>query len=92
MPCRICGGPLPVGTTGRPRTYCAAACRRSCELEIRRLDRRLGDLEERQAELRMSTVHVWGDDPKRLQAEIKRVRARLRELLGAGAPEPTVTR
>ncbi len=91
MPCRICGGPLPVGTTGRPRTYCGTPCRRSAELEIRRLDRRLGDLEERLAELRISTLHVFGDDPKRLQAEIKRVRARLLVLLGAGAPEPAVT-
>lgn len=35
-----------VAKTGRPKQYCSIACRRMAEREIRRIEKRIGELEE----------------------------------------------
>lgn len=85
--CPFCAGELPTGARrGRPKTYCSAACRRSAELEIRRIDRRLAALEgslsyERQSPLAGLTYDMTIAP---IEEEIARQRKRLLELLSAG--------
>ena len=45
--CIKCNSPITSDAkTGRPASYCSIACRRSAELEIRRLDRQIDELEK----------------------------------------------
>jgi hypothetical protein len=54
------------------------------EFEIRRLDSQLGALEERQSYARLNAACPWQEPPELLDAEIGRLRARMRVLLDAG--------
>jgi hypothetical protein len=65
---------------GRPRVYCDDACRRAAEMEIRRVNDRLAELERRVSESRMGPIQSF-DDPAALEVEIGRQRSRLLELL-----------
>jgi hypothetical protein len=65
---------------GRPQVYCDAACRRAAEMEIRRVNDRLVELERRVSEGRMGPIQSF-DDPAALEVEIGRQRSRLLELL-----------
>jgi hypothetical protein len=65
---------------GRPRVYCDDACRRAAEMEIRRVNDRLAELERRVSESRMGPIQSL-DDPAALETEIGRQRFRLLELL-----------
>ena len=88
--CAKCGEPLPArAKTGRPAIYCSEGCRRSAELELRRLQRRLEALEVRGSELRHSRddgIRDWHGrrQPEALancEAEIAEAESRLRLLL-----------
>jgi hypothetical protein len=50
--CLKCGSPVARSPRGRPKTYCGPVCRRLTEYSIRRLTRRLTDLENRASHLR----------------------------------------
>jgi hypothetical protein len=65
---------------GRPRVYCDDACRRAAEMEIRRTNDRLAELERRVSESRMGPIQSF-DDPAALEVEIGRQCSRLLELL-----------
>lgn len=83
--CRICGADLPAQKpTGRPPIYCSTSCRRAAELEITRVNRRLGDLEGRLSLTRSSSISTL-DDPAMLEREIARQRDRLLELIEGDA-------
>jgi hypothetical protein len=75
---------LPPKATGRPPTYCSQRCRRASEFEIRRIDKRIGDLETQLSDRRISNLKFFSgvDDPERIQAEIERLKTRLLELFG----------
>ena len=87
--CPACGEIIPESAgPGRPRKYCSAACSRSAELEIRRVNALLEHLENRLSECRASEILTL-DSPELLQSEIDRQRARLLELLtDASGPPP----
>ena len=85
--CIKCGAPLEVNTgKGRPAAYCSTACRRAAEMEIRRADQRLAGLENKAQELRLGygLPDVGGKQAALVEAEIKRVEARLKLLLSVG--------
>ena len=68
--------------TGRKKVYCSVACRRSAELEIRRINERITGL-ERIAEsyrLKIPVLDVYGKEEDVL-AELSRQESRLKELL-----------
>jgi hypothetical protein len=80
--CLICGQALQQPPTGRRRRYCGPPCRKSAELELRRLQTRLQHLEDWR-----SNLFMWGGEMKRKQlpqteAEIERLRKRQLTLLG----------
>jgi hypothetical protein len=82
--CLKCGSPLDhtPGTNGRPPSYCGEACRRLAEYEIRRINRRLEQLEASLSNLR---INGFDHFMEKTQAEIALQEARLRALLeGAG--------
>jgi predicted nucleic acid-binding Zn ribbon protein len=79
--CAVCRTPIAPSATGRPPAYCSAACRRVREYQIRRVDRLLQRLEERASEVRLTPTEDRGISLARVQHEIKRQEARLRELL-----------
>lgn len=90
--CAMCPRILPPRkTTGRPAIYCSQRCRRACEFEIRRIDKRLGDLETQLSDRRISNLKFFSgvDDPERIQAEIDRLKTRLIELFGPPDEEDT---
>lgn len=86
--CLKCGNPLEAGADkGRPKAYCSTACRRSAEMEIRRVDQQLAALENDAQAIRLGR---WidlggGSDAEMITAEIKRLEARLKTLLSAAA-------
>ena len=43
--CTQCKKPLPAQKKGRPAQYCSTACRRSAEMEIKRINCRLQEME-----------------------------------------------
>lgn len=67
---------------GRSRLYCSIACRRSAELEIRRINERLLYLEREIEAHRIGDpmAQIYGNE-KNLLIEIDRQENRLRELL-----------
>jgi hypothetical protein len=54
LTCAACKRPIEQAATGRPRKFCSEGCRRSADLEVRRLDRQL-DL----AESRLAVDRNW---------------------------------
>ncbi|MDB5637759.1 MAG: hypothetical protein JWP51_2667 [Bradyrhizobium sp.] len=83
--CALCPRILPPSkATGRPATFCSIRCRRASEYEIRRIDKRIGDLETQLSDRRISNLKFFSgvDDPERIQAEIDRLKTRLLELFG----------
>lgn len=57
--CPVCGAVLPPGAvTGRPATYCSAACRRGRKTELQRLRRRVARLEAERADI-IARDRVW---------------------------------
>jgi hypothetical protein len=91
--CRNCSGKLPAaaaGSRGRPRTFCSVACRRAAEFEIRRINARLGSLEDRLSESRLPNTlgFLTMDDPKLLLKEIALQRRRLLDLLSEEETAP----
>ena len=93
--CPICTGKLPEGTGRcRSRTYCGDACRRSAELEIRRIDRRLGALADSISQLRRERSEGRGLvlELKAATTETGRQQKRLLEVVSAGEAETTSER
>lgn len=93
MQCLICGNETKKPETGRPARYCSVACRRAREFEVRRLNKRLGQLESRrddESEL-VDAPTTYCDMYGRAAAErlaaveklIARAQSRLKALLGA---------
>lgn len=85
-PCKSCGAPLAVSSGGRPADYCSTACRRMAEFAIRRVSKRLENLEARLSGNRISPDGLCWWQPKAdtiaaLEAEIALQTDRLRELL-----------
>ena len=77
MTCIKCGHEIPPHAgPGRPRRYCSTGCRRAMEYELRRLQRALENVEERQRWDRINRQ----ENPA-LEQERRRVESRLRELL-----------
>lgn len=68
--------------TGRKRIYCSVACRRSAELEIRRINDRITGLERIAESYRLKTyvLDIYGKEENVL-AELDRQESRLKELL-----------
>ena len=93
MKCQTCGTEIEKPATGRPKRYCSTACRRVAEFEIRRLNKRIGRLEERfddeseQVDAPTPWDDVYGRNPAaRLAAVeklIRRAETRLKTLLTA---------
>ena len=54
--CVTCQSPIEdTAKTGRPKQYCSVACRRMAERGIRRIEKRVGELEEKLIHLRCLT-------------------------------------
>jgi hypothetical protein len=85
--CLKCGAPLEASNgKGRPKAYCSTACRRAAEMEIKRADQRLGALENDAQNYRLGRMmDLSGSDAKQVDAEIKRLEARLKLLLSGDA-------
>lgn len=90
--CRKCGRVVDQPSRGRPKRFCSAGCRRSSELEVRRLDQAIARLEGELEACRFAEtdslaalVDVFGHNLEERQAsisrEIARYESRLRELL-----------
>jgi hypothetical protein len=93
--CRYCSRDLPDAKTGRPRDYCSVGCRRAGEYEIRRVSRRLEELEGVAHRLEQGTaeyalpnsgVRDWQREKHASQVQvvdhqIARARERMRDLL-----------
>ena len=78
--CATCGGPIPTGWNGRPRTYCTPDCR----VEMARRRRELADLEARLGEVRSlaaTRLGQWGSNARReaaaLERDVEAARARI---------------
>ena len=90
--CLKCGRAVEQLPTGRPRSYCSTACRRTAEFEIRRLVRRIErldtDLEHLRGVRDDGIPDVYGHSPKKRRAllaqGIREAEARLRALLDTG--------
>jgi hypothetical protein len=101
--CFTCGQELHRAPTGRPGRYCSVGCRRATEHEIRRLDRKLEQLDTQLTEVppdgspsleMMGThpFHYHGRTPKEhrayLQEQLRQTADRLRECLDDPSREP----
>lgn len=54
MKCAKCGTDLPAREdAGRPKTFCGEACKRSAEMEIRRINNHLENLEKSISHIRL---------------------------------------
>lgn len=87
--CLICGADVQQPARGRRRRYCSPACRKSAELELRRLETRLQQLERWAGQLRM-----WGGDLEAKQlgpTERELARLRERQLVLLGHPGPGIS-
>jgi hypothetical protein len=92
--CAKCGRPLhDRPATGRPPKFCGVGCRRSAELAVRRIDARIGALEEALERLD-GGLGGWDGTPPGLigplteakRAALTKCEARLRDLLEALEP------
>ena len=84
MLCSINQMPL---ATERPPTYCGVPCRRMAEFAIRRLQRRLEEIEDRASDARIDAALIVRGERKRLaalEAEAGRLEQRLRDLISDG--------
>ena len=82
--CLKCGSAIDgLATTGRPKSYCSIACRRSAELEVRRLNSRLEKLEGDLSNTRLGYGFEPEKDAAKLVAEIIIQEARLLKLLSS---------
>lgn len=82
MDCLKCGSPIPEHEgPGRPRKFCSDVCKRAAEMEMRRLDSRIAKLERDESTYRIKNAIGWA---KGAAEEIKRLEARLEQLLAAG--------
>ena len=93
--CRYCSRDLHEARNGRPRDYCSVGCRRAAEYEIRRISRRLEELEGLAHRLELWTaeyalpnagIHDWqrqkhASQVQTVSLQIARARERMRELL-----------
>lgn len=81
--CVKCGSTIDgLATTGRPKAYCSTACRRSAELEVRRLNSRLEKLEVSLSNTRLGYYSFEPEkDAAKLVEEIAIQEARLIKLL-----------
>lgn len=99
MTCLKCGDPLPVQDgPGRPRTYCSEGCRRAAEYELRRLERRITNVEGSVTfwRRRVDGVDYFGGDPKVAEKhlswwrdELERLEGRLAEILDGKPATPS---
>lgn len=91
--CAICQAELEQSKTGRPKQYCSTGCRRMAEREIKRLEKRIAELEGdlmRFRCLKPDEMLCGGkavDVIARHEAELKRQNDRFRLLLSG--PEET---
>lgn len=77
--CLKCKKPLPQRSgAGRPSLYCGAACRRTAELEIRRINNQLARLED---SARSARMWLGSGRAAKYEREIRRLEARLAELV-----------
>ena len=82
--CPMCPRPLPRSTArGRPKDFCGPLCRKAASLELGRVSRRLEVLEWRRTSSTITNPALFhnADDPKAIDAEIRRERRRLNEIL-----------
>jgi hypothetical protein len=80
--CVKCGRSLEHATRGRPRRFCSIGCKRSAEYERRRLDRRIGWMEDQLVHVRDQNGRVWNPHTEAgLERQITAAEARLRDLL-----------
>lgn len=80
--CIKCGANIAAHAgAGRPKAYCSDACRRSADLEIRRIDRRMEKLEMDAQNLRLGRGMFTDCDAEKIAAEIEQNEARLKLLL-----------
>ena len=89
--CAICSQTFETtAKTGRPKDYCSIACRRMAEREIKRLEKRIAELEEDLMRYRCfdpSTMLSSGKVSEvivRYEAELKNQNDRFRLLLSGG--------
>ncbi|MCP5278551.1 MAG: hypothetical protein H6935_09335 [Thiobacillus sp.] len=80
--CIKCNAELPkIEGPGRPKGYCSTACRRAAEHEVRRLDRRIDELESRLSYIRTGGFALPGE-VDRVSAELQRLERRMLMLMG----------
>ncbi len=81
MNCLKCSKPMPEQEgPGRPRRFCSTECKKATDLEIRRLNSRIGKLERDESTYRIKGAAGWA---KGAAEEIKRLEAHLAILLAA---------
>lgn len=91
--CKKCGVPLYKPARGPVPTYCSVGCRRAAELELRRIQQSLQELEAELSRCRtdVTGLRYWPSlrtGPERipdLEAAIAQQEARLRVLLDDGS-------
>lgn len=84
--CLKCKKPLPQRSgAGRPSLYCGAACRRTAELEIRRINDQLTRLEDSE---RYTRMWLGSGTAAKYEREIRRLEARLAELVATQVDDP----
>lgn len=93
--CSECGAPIGQPTTGRPRSYCSALCRRAAEYELRRIQSALGRADRAETGARMGAAVApsgWTVPDPQAKAraawwagECTRLRALLRDTLAGVA-------
>lgn len=82
MKCAKCGNELPEQEgAGRPRKFCGETCKRTATMEVRRLDSRIAKLERDEVTWRCKNYLGYADNAVK---EIRRLEARLAELVAAG--------
>ena len=89
--CATCQASLTQPATGRPRVFCSVPCRRVAESEVRRIERRLEQLDDY---LTTAGRTAWAFTPRQHEADMAHTRrqiedavARQRELFARLAPD-----
>jgi hypothetical protein len=77
--CAVCGGPVESKARGPAPTYCSTPCRRAREYELKRLQVRLGRLEEEHDQARVRVAEFTAHPPMGTKV-LPKARARLEEL------------